>query len=64
MQTKNYKLIYVSFFEHVIELVKICLKCIKFFDQHWALTPRGDGIHDFFLNSLYYNDTTNEEPSL
>ena len=63
-QTKKYKLISISQFEHAAELVEDCLKCVKFLDQHWVLTPRGDDIHDLVFYSVYYNDITNEEPLL
>ena len=46
MNSKSYKFIYVSQFEHATELVKICLKCVKFLDQYWVLIPSGDDIHD------------------
>ena len=46
MNNKSYKFIYVSWFEHATELVKICLKCVTFLDQYWALTPSGNDIQD------------------
>ena len=32
------------------------MKFAKYFDQHWALTPRGDNIFHLFLTSAYYNE--------